>query len=79
MAIIKKMKPFLLFMHDIAIIKNDKLVKIVTIPALERCLILTQHEPFTILEDAPKIIINKRNRLKRFCSPKASARSEAAA
>ena len=68
-----------LFMHAMAISKKLELVKIVTIPILVMCLMLTQHAPFTNLDDAPKIIMKNRNKLMNYCWPKASARSLAAA
>ena len=67
------------FMQATAIIKNEDAVKIVTIPALVICLMLTQQAPLTSLELAPNRIMKKRNRDMNYCSSKASAKSLAAA
>ena len=67
------------FMHEIAIIKKEEAVKIVTIPTLVICFILTQQAPFTSRDEAPKIIMKNRNRPIKLPSSKSVARSEAAA
>ena len=68
-----------LFIHAKAIIKNEKSVKQVTMPTLVKCGILTQHAPFTNLDEAPKVIIKKRKSPIKLSCPKSLARSEAAA
>jgi hypothetical protein len=68
-----------LFMHAKAIMTKEKSVKQVTMPTLVKWGILTQHAPFTNLEEAPKVIIKNRKSPIKASWWKSLAKSEAAA
>ena len=75
----QKKAAMVLFIQANAIIKNDPKVKTVIIKILVWWRTLTQHAPFTSLDDAPKIIMKNKNRPMNDSWLKSLAKSDAAA